>query len=97
MGTAVFWGMLIATLLGVFIIPGNFTFIQGFSFRRKRKTDISAEPPPEDGGNGGGVEVPVIPVHSGPRDGDGAPEVIREPAMTSESIVKGDGPERSEV
>jgi multidrug efflux pump subunit AcrB len=29
MGTAVFWGMLIATALGVFLIPGNFTFVEG--------------------------------------------------------------------
>jgi hypothetical protein len=32
MGTAVFWGMLVATALGVFIIPGNFAFIQGLRF-----------------------------------------------------------------
>jgi HAE1 family hydrophobic/amphiphilic exporter-1 len=40
MGTGVFWGMLIATALGVFIIPGNFTFIEGLG-RRRRAT---AEP-----------------------------------------------------
>jgi HAE1 family hydrophobic/amphiphilic exporter-1 len=28
MGTAVFWGMLVATVLGVFIIPGNFAFVE---------------------------------------------------------------------
>jgi len=28
MGTAVFWGMLVATALGVFIIPGNFSFVE---------------------------------------------------------------------
>ena len=28
MGTAVFFGMLVATALGVFIIPGNFAFVQ---------------------------------------------------------------------
>jgi HAE1 family hydrophobic/amphiphilic exporter-1 len=28
MGTAVFWGMLIATGLGVFLIPGNYTFVE---------------------------------------------------------------------
>ncbi len=27
MGTAVFWGMLVATALGVFLIPGNFAFV----------------------------------------------------------------------
>jgi HAE1 family hydrophobic/amphiphilic exporter-1 len=35
MGTGVFWGMLIATALGVFIIPGNFAFAQGLGARRK--------------------------------------------------------------
>src|SRR6185436_810153 len=34
MGTGVFWGMLVATLLGVFIIPGNFTFVEGLGRRR---------------------------------------------------------------
>jgi multidrug efflux pump len=35
MGTGVFWGMLIATGLGVFIIPGNFRFFEGLG-RRER-------------------------------------------------------------
>jgi multidrug efflux pump subunit AcrB len=35
LGTSVFWGMLIATGLGVFIIPGNFKFFEGFG-RRER-------------------------------------------------------------
>jgi len=39
MGAAVFWGMLVATALGVFIIPGNYTFVEGL-FRRKK-------PPPD--------------------------------------------------
>jgi HAE1 family hydrophobic/amphiphilic exporter-1 len=34
MGTGVFWGMLIATALGVFLIPGNFAFIEGLGRRR---------------------------------------------------------------
>jgi HAE1 family hydrophobic/amphiphilic exporter-1 len=34
LGTAVFWGMLVATALGVFIIPGNFAFVQGLGRRR---------------------------------------------------------------
>ena len=41
MGTGVFWGMLIATALGVFIIPGNFTFVESLG-RRKKAT---ATPP----------------------------------------------------
>jgi len=36
MGTGVFWGMLVATFLGVFIIPGNFTFIEGLGRRRAK-------------------------------------------------------------
>jgi HAE1 family hydrophobic/amphiphilic exporter-1 len=42
MGTAVFWGMLVATALGVFLIPGNFAFVEGVG--RKRKTAPSVVP-----------------------------------------------------
>jgi len=35
MGTAVFWGMLVATALGVFLIPGNFAFVEGLGRSRK--------------------------------------------------------------
>jgi HAE1 family hydrophobic/amphiphilic exporter-1 len=34
MGTAVFWGMLIATVLGVFLIPGNFAFVEGLGRKK---------------------------------------------------------------
>ena len=34
MGTAVFWGMLIATALGVFLIPGNFAFVEALGRKR---------------------------------------------------------------
>jgi HAE1 family hydrophobic/amphiphilic exporter-1 len=47
MGTAVFWGMLIATGLGVFIIPGNYTFIEALGRRKKSKEAVAAEPRPE--------------------------------------------------
>jgi HAE1 family hydrophobic/amphiphilic exporter-1 len=47
MGTAVFWGMLIATGLGVFIIPGNYTFIEGLGVRKKHKPAVAPEPRPE--------------------------------------------------
>ena len=43
MGTAVFWGMLVATALGVFLIPGNYTFVEGLG-RRKRKAAATAAP-----------------------------------------------------
>jgi HAE1 family hydrophobic/amphiphilic exporter-1 len=38
LGTSVFWGMLIATGLGVFIIPGNFKFFEGFGRRERPAT-----------------------------------------------------------
>lgn len=43
MGTAVFWGMLVATALGVFLIPGNFAFVEGLL--RKPKTGPAPEKP----------------------------------------------------
>jgi HAE1 family hydrophobic/amphiphilic exporter-1 len=39
MGTGVFWGMLIATALGVFLIPGNFTFIESLGRRRRAEAE----------------------------------------------------------
>jgi HAE1 family hydrophobic/amphiphilic exporter-1 len=45
MGTAVFWGMLIATALGVFLIPGNFAFVEGLGRKKKRKEAPAPEPP----------------------------------------------------
>jgi len=46
MGTAVFWGMLIATFLGVFIIPGNFAFVEQLGFSRRPKPARTAVVPP---------------------------------------------------
>jgi hydrophobic/amphiphilic exporter-1 (mainly G- bacteria), HAE1 family len=43
MGTSVFWGMLIATALGVFIIPGNFTFVESLG-RGRGKPAVAAPP-----------------------------------------------------
>jgi len=37
----VFWGMLVATALGVFIIPGNYTFVEGLGRSKK----AAATPP----------------------------------------------------
>jgi HAE1 family hydrophobic/amphiphilic exporter-1 len=42
MGTAVFWGMLVATALGVFIIPGNFAFVE--TLGRSRAARPTAAP-----------------------------------------------------
>jgi HAE1 family hydrophobic/amphiphilic exporter-1 len=51
MGTGVFWGMLVATLLGVFIIPGNYTFVEALGRRRSAHAVPDAPPvghmPPE--------------------------------------------------
>ncbi len=41
MGTGVFFGMLIATALGVFIIPGNFTFIEALGRRKRAKLETA--------------------------------------------------------
>jgi HAE1 family hydrophobic/amphiphilic exporter-1 len=43
MGTAVFFGMLMATALGVFLIPGNFAFVE--SLGRKKHAETAAAPP----------------------------------------------------
>src|SRR5215510_14107983 len=45
MGTAVFWGMLVATALGVFIIPGNFTFVESLGSRKKTAPTVVAAAP----------------------------------------------------
>ena len=50
MGTGVFFGMLVATALGVFIIPGNYTFIEQLG-RKRKKAEAGAPPaagPPTD-------------------------------------------------
>ncbi len=48
MGTGVFWGMLVATALGVFIIPGNYTFVEGLG-RRGKVTEAAPVVPREEG------------------------------------------------
>src|SRR5262252_1810382 len=45
MGTAVFWGMLVATALGVFLIPGNFAFVEGLGRKRKTAPTVVAAAP----------------------------------------------------
>ncbi len=51
LGTAVFWGMLVATALGVFIIPGNYAFVQGLGRRRAARPAkglaVAAAPAPQ--------------------------------------------------
>jgi HAE1 family hydrophobic/amphiphilic exporter-1 len=48
MGTAVFFGMLVATALGVFLIPGNFAFVEGLG----RKSEPAAVVAPATSGEG---------------------------------------------
>ncbi|MCC7225718.1 MAG: multidrug efflux RND transporter permease subunit [Burkholderiaceae bacterium] len=43
MGTGVFWGMLVATALGVFIIPGNFAFVEGLGRRKQTAAQKGAD------------------------------------------------------
>ncbi len=45
MGTAVFFGMLIATGLGVFLIPGNFAFVELLGRKKKMAAAGAARPP----------------------------------------------------
>ncbi len=42
MGTAVFWGMLVATALGVFLIPGNFAFVEGLGRKKAQAAGEAA-------------------------------------------------------
>jgi hydrophobe/amphiphile efflux-1 (HAE1) family protein len=46
MGTAVVFGMTVATALGVFIIPVCYAFVQGWSKRRADAPDADAKPAP---------------------------------------------------
>ena len=46
MGTTVFWGMLVATALGVFLTPGNFAFVERLRFTRTRGAAADTAPLP---------------------------------------------------
>jgi HAE1 family hydrophobic/amphiphilic exporter-1 len=57
MGTAVFWGMLVATAFGVFLVPGLFVMMENLGFRRKKETGIREQGTPAPAaaaGSGGG-------------------------------------------
>jgi HAE1 family hydrophobic/amphiphilic exporter-1 len=45
MGTAVFFGMLVATALGVFLIPGNFAFVEQLGRKKKPAAEGTPERP----------------------------------------------------
>ena len=53
MGTAVFWGMLVATALGVFLIPGNFAFIESLGRRKGAAAPDATHPVPVTSHGGG--------------------------------------------
>jgi multidrug efflux pump len=46
MGTAVFWGMLIATLVGVFLIPGLFAMVERIGLGKKKEAKVVPAPAP---------------------------------------------------
>ena len=50
MGTAVFWGMLVATILGVFMTPALYVLVEWFN----RKKPVPAAAPAAGGGHGTG-------------------------------------------
>jgi HAE1 family hydrophobic/amphiphilic exporter-1 len=52
MGTAVFFGMLVATAAGVFLIPGNFAFVEGLGRKRRQPaTEPTPAPATAEGGH----------------------------------------------
>jgi HAE1 family hydrophobic/amphiphilic exporter-1 len=51
MGTAVFFGMLVATAAGVFLIPGNFAFVEGLGRRKRPAVESAAAPATTEGGH----------------------------------------------
>jgi hypothetical protein len=53
MGTAVFFGMLIATAFGVFLIPGNYAFVEQLG--RKKHAAAAEAPPPQPAPSHGGA------------------------------------------
>jgi multidrug efflux pump len=68
MGTSVFFGMLVATAMGVFLIPGNYTFVEGLGRRKRAKAAAAEAEPvttpspshvPETGHSPGAVPVAV--------------------------------------
>ena len=52
MGTAVFWGMLIATLVGVFLIPGLFAMVERIGLGKKKEAKVRSGARARSGGIG---------------------------------------------
>ena len=53
MGTAVFWGMLVATLVGVFLIPGLFAMMENLGPKKKPAPSTAAAEQPAPAPAGG--------------------------------------------
>jgi HAE1 family hydrophobic/amphiphilic exporter-1 len=53
MGTAVFWGMLVATALGVFLIPGNYAFVETLGRKKQPAVTGTTQPVPVTSHGGG--------------------------------------------
>jgi len=49
MGTAVFFGMLVATFMGVFLIPGNYTFVTNVGKKKQANVDVAPSAVPAHG------------------------------------------------
>src|SRR5262249_48055215 len=94
MGTGVFWGMLVATFMGVFIIPGNYTFIEGLGRRRKKHEE---EAPPGDA-----EQPPSVVDHDSPAHGSeqhptaGEPIKAKQAAAGTKDKVDGVSPKTSD-
>jgi HAE1 family hydrophobic/amphiphilic exporter-1 len=53
MGTAVFFGMLVATALGVFLIPGNYAFVELLGRKKQERPSGTTQPLPATPHGGG--------------------------------------------
>jgi HAE1 family hydrophobic/amphiphilic exporter-1 len=62
MGTAVFAGMLVATLVGVFLIPGLFAMVERIKFGKKKERVVVTPGP---------VAAPAAPVARAASSGGG--------------------------
>jgi len=63
MGTAVFAGMLVATVVGVFLIPGLYAMVERMGFRKK------AQPVAVPSGGGLGAPTAPVPASAAPPGG----------------------------
>ena len=67
MGTAVFWGMLVATALGVFLIPGNYAFVESLGRKKERRRPRRRRPLPAPSHGGSALTWPADSLAALPR------------------------------